>query len=119
MKVLEEIQRSFREYTGPGAGAIAAVVLVLAALVLAAVLIRHYASPAARAARRRLDLFRSIAVANQLSLVERETLLRVARHYEIEDPIQLFVKRSLFEAAVPALKLDSETSESIRKKLYV
>lgn len=117
--VFEEMGKGFRDRVGLEPWAWGLILLILGALIGAAVVVRQLSSPAARAARFRKRLFHTLADANSLSSAEREILLQVARHYQVDDPVQLYIKRSLFEGALPALRVDSTTADALRKKLYL
>lgn len=116
--VFEEMGKGFRDHMGGKPWMWGVVLLVLGGLIAAAVILRYFTSPAARAGRLRKRLFRTLADANGLTAPEREILLQVARHYQVDDPVQLYIKRSLFEGALPALRLDSTAADALRKKLY-
>ncbi len=118
MNVFEDIGRGFRRSSGVDAWVVLGVVAFVAAVCLVLLLVRHYTSPGARAARLRKSVFRRLTEANHLTPAERDILLQIARHYQVSDPVELFLKRSLFEAALTVLKVDAAVADPMRRKLY-
>lgn len=92
--------------------------LSIGVLCLAIYVLRRLLSPEARAARVKKALFRKLAAANGLGSEERAMLKRIADYYRLEDPAQIFLKRSLFEGAQSSLSIDSSLADALRKKLY-
>lgn len=118
MNPLEEIGRGFRGATGATPVFLAVFVAVLVALIVILLIVRRRTSPAARADRFRKDLLRRLAEASGLTSAERDLLAHITKHYQIDDPIEIFLKRSLFEAALPVLRLDLAVADQLRRKLY-
>jgi hypothetical protein len=63
-------------------------------------------------------LFRRLARANGLDRSETELLESVSRRVLPDNPPEIFVRRSLFESALPAMNLNPELAQSVRKKVY-
>ncbi len=94
------------------------ILLSIGVLCLAIYLFRRFMSPEAKAARIKSALFRKLAIANHLASNERALLKRIAEYYRLENPAEIFLKRSLFEGAQSSLAVESSTADALRKKLY-
>ena len=87
-------------------------------MMLVGFMVQSHFTPAGRRERLRRRTFRDFAAANALTGPETSTLLRVARHCHLENPVFIFVRRSLFESSVPDLEIPEEEAEAIRGKVY-
>jgi len=114
-EALEEVSRSFREYSRSQASVAAVVGSLLAAAAVAA-LIYVLLSGRERMVGRRV--FRRLARASGLAKGEVSLLVLVSRRVLPDNPPEIFVRRSLFEGAVADMNADAATVESIRKKVY-
>lgn len=114
-EALEEISRSFREYSrSRGSGA-----LIFGALLaggVAVALVFAFLSGRQRMVGRRT--FRRLARASGLAKAEASLLATVSRRVLPDNPPEIFVRRSLFEGAVADLRADPGLVESVRKKVY-
>jgi len=117
-EILEEISRGFRGQIGSFPRVAALALLGIAAVGVSLLWLRGRlrgrvsADPAAR------ELFRHLCRVNKLASPESRMLARIARVYEMRDPVELFVRRSLFEGAASALGVEGGLIESVRRKLY-
>lgn len=114
-EALEEVSRSFREYTQSQSPLMLGAVGLLAAGVVSG-LVYAFLSGRQRTVGQRL--FRRLARASGLSPVETGLLESVSRRVLPDNPPEIFVRRSLFESALPAMNLPAATAESVRKKVY-
>jgi len=98
-----------------------ALILLLAILaVLGAAGAALYASfsARARAGRRAWRTFLEFAGASGLSREEAALLMGVARRLALENPVLIFVRRSLFETAAAGSGIDPARADSLRSKVY-
>ncbi len=114
-EALEEVSRSFREYTQSQSPLMMGAVGLLAAGVVSG-LVYAFLSGRERTVGHRL--FRRLARASGLTPVETDLLASVSRRVLPDNPPEIFVRRSLFESALPALNLNATLAESVRKKVY-
>jgi hypothetical protein len=115
VETLEKIKKSFGEYTQSQGDTALVVAVILASLVVALLL---YSFLPSRAQFLRWRLFHEFSEASGLSAPESKLLMRVAERVQPDDPAALFVKRSLFEAAVADLGLDPSLAAPLRRKVY-
>ena len=112
---LAKVSQSFREYS-QGHGSTAIVVAgVFLVLVLASVL---YTMIAARRGAAHWRTFRDFAEASGLTSAETKLFVYVAERVQPENPVALFVKRSVFETAVLDLGIDAGRAGVLRRKVY-
>jgi hypothetical protein len=74
-----------------------------------------------RAARRRRAAdrrFKELAKAHRLPSSDRQMLLAMARHLELDEPGLLFVRRSLFESAAQECGFAEDRVDVLRRELY-
>lgn len=90
--------------------------LLLAALALAAIAVREFASPAARQRRARWRRHRMLAAANGLTDDETRALWRLARTARLAEPAVAFVRPSLLDSG--HAELDGDTLAALRRKLF-
>jgi hypothetical protein len=115
---LEKIAGSFKEqFGGRGSGCLI-FLLFIAVAVLSVALVRILFSPAAKARRASRARFRQLAAASQLNREESRLLARIAENYQLEPASLIFVKRSIFEAAMQSLSVDSARADAVRQKIY-
>jgi hypothetical protein len=114
-EALEQVSRGFREYSRSQSPFMIGVVALLAAGVVAS-LVYAFLSGRVRTVGERL--FRRLARANGLDRSETELLESVSRRVLPDNPPEIFVRRSLFESALPAMNLNPELAQSVRKKVY-
>ena len=114
-EALEEISRSFRDYSrSQGSGALVFGLLVAAGAVAA--LVYAYRSGRHRMVGRRT--FYKLARASRLARKETSLLVEVSRRVLPDNPPEIFVRRSLFESAVADMSADAALVTSVRKKVY-
>jgi len=93
-------------------------VAVLAVLAGAGAVLYRLFSARAREARRARRTFLEFSGASGLTGPEAGLLMDVARRLALENPVLLFARRSLFEAAAGEFGIDPARAESLRKKVY-
>ncbi|HEU4338640.1 MAG TPA: hypothetical protein VFS19_01110 [Planctomycetota bacterium] len=74
-----------------------------------------------KSARRRRSSgrrFRELAKVNRLPAGERQLLLAMARHLELDEPGLIFVRRSLFETAAREGGFREDRVDVLRRELY-
>jgi hypothetical protein len=114
-EALEEISRSFREYSrSQGSAAIIVGLLLLAGA--GAALVYAFVSGRDRMIGRRT--FHRLAKASGLAKSEISLLANVSRRVLPDNPPEIFVRRSLFESAVADMSADAALVTSVRKKVY-
>ncbi|MBV8879901.1 MAG: hypothetical protein JO332_08065 [Planctomycetaceae bacterium] len=114
-EALEQVSRGFREYSQSRSS----LALVVGLLLLAGVgvaLIYAFLSGRDRMIGRRT--FRRLVRASGLAKAEASLLAAVSRRVLPDNPPEIFVRRSLFETAVAAMKADEAVVQSLRKKVY-
>lgn len=110
---LEEVSRGFRER--PQSPLMIAVVALMAAGIVASLV---YAFLSGRQKTVSQRMFRRFARASGLSGAEAGLLEAVARKTLPDNQPEIFVRRSLFESAVPSMNLNAELVQSVRTKVY-
>lgn len=114
-EALEEVSRSFREYSR-SQSSLAVIAGALLAAAAAAALIYALLSGRERLVGRRV--FRRLARASGLAKREMALLVSVSRRVLPDNPPEIFVRRSLFEGAVADMNADDAIVQSVRKKVY-
>ena len=112
---LSKVSQSFREYSeGQGWLALVVGVVILVAILLV-ILLNLLATRRTSAPWR---AFREFSDVNGLTPEETRLFESVAERVQPEDPVALFVKRSLFEGAAQEQQLDPAAVAAIREKVY-
>ncbi len=114
-EALEQVSKGFRDYTQSQSPLMIGVVALLAAGVVASLVYAFLSGRGGTAAQR---LFRRLAKASGLDPGETELLASVSRRVLPDNPPEIFVRRSLFESALPAMKVSPAMAESVRRKVY-
>jgi hypothetical protein len=112
---LGEVSSSFRRYSEDQGGLALAVAAVFLGLILLAVL---YSLLSRRSRAAHWRLFRQFAEASGLSSSEAKMMVFVAERVQLDNPLALFVKRSLFESAVSDLGIEAGLASALRRKVY-
>jgi len=112
---LGEVSSSFRRYSEDQGGLAIAVAAVFLALIVLAVL---YGLLSRRSRAAHWRLFRQFAEASGLSSSESKLMVFVAERVQADNPLALFVKRSLFESAVTDLGIEASLASALRRKVY-
>jgi hypothetical protein len=92
------------------------VALFIVLLVL--IYLRGRYSSHARRRRASARRFKELAKVNRLPASDRQLLLAMARHLELDEPGLIFVRRSLFEAAAAQGGFKPERVDVLRRELY-
>lgn len=112
---LTKVSQSFKEYS-QGQGTMAVVVAgAFLVLILAAIL---YSLVSARRSSAHWRTFRYFAEASGLTSAETKLFIFIAERVQPDNPVALFVKRSIFENAVQDLGVDAGRAGVLRRKLY-
>jgi len=114
-EALEEVSRGFREYSRSQSPLMIGVVALMAAGVVAS-LVYAFLSGRRRTVGQRM--FRRLARASGLDRFEADLLEAVSRRAMPDNPPEIFVRRSLFENAVPSMNLNAALVQSVRIKVY-
>jgi hypothetical protein len=118
-ETLRQLHSRLVEFVGSSgkAQAIEAGAAILVILLVLIYLRGHYSSHARRrrSSRKR---FAQLARANRLNAGDRQLLLAMARHLELEEPGLLFVRRSYFETAAEQGGFKPERVEVLRREIY-
>ena len=118
-ETLRQLHGRLVEFVGSSgkAQAIEAGAAILVILLVLIYLRGHYSSHARRrrSSRKR---FAQLARANRLNAGDRQLLLAMARHLELEEPGLLFVRRSYFETAAEQGGFKPERVEVLRREIY-
>ena len=112
---LEEISRSFQEYTRSQSGAAVFFGLLVAAGAVVTLVVVVRSGREQMIGRR---TFYRLARASGLAKNERSLLVAVSRRVLPDNPPEIFVRRSLFESAVADMTVDAAVVTSVRKKVY-
>ena len=94
---------------------VAAAVLVI---LLVLIYLRGHFSAHARRRRSSQKRFKQLVRAHALPASDRQLLVAMARHLELEEPGLIFVRRSLFEAAAEQGGFKAERVEILRREIY-
>jgi len=94
-------------------GGVALFVVLLVLLYL-----RSRFSKSARRRRSSGRRFRELAKVNRLPAGERQLLLAMARHLELDEPGLIFVRRSLFETAAREGGFREDRVDVLRRELF-
>ena len=112
---LAKVSQSFKEYS-QGQGSLAIVVAgVFVLLILGAI---FYSLVSVRRKSAHWRTFREFAEASGLNSQETKLLIYVAERVQPENPVALFVKRTVFETAVHDLNLEPARAGILRRKVY-
>jgi hypothetical protein len=87
-------------------------------LLLVLIYLRGRYSKSARRRRAASRRFKELAKAHRLPLSDRQMLLAMANHLELEEPGLLFVRRSLFESAAREGDFREDRVDLLRRELY-
>ena len=93
---------------------VAALLLILIVFIF----LRGRFSKPARKRRKAGRRFRELARQNRLGAGDRQVLLAMAKHLELDEPGLLFVRRSLFESAAEQGNFKPERVDVLRRELY-
>ncbi len=91
---------------------------VLGFLVAGFALYRWRNSAGVRIRRACSASFNDLAGGNQLSRRQRDLLWRAARAEGMEDPLEIYLRRSIFEARIVHTPATPEEISDLRRKLY-
>jgi hypothetical protein len=112
---LAKVSQSFKEYS-QGQGTLAIIVAgVFVLLILGAI---FYSLVSARRKSAHWRTFRDFAEASGLTSQETKLLIYVAERVQPENPVALFVKRTVFETAVHDLNIEAARATILRRKVY-
>ena len=112
---LAKVSQGFREYS-QGQGSMAFIVAgVFVLLILASI---FYSMVTARRKSAPWRTFREFAEASGLTSPETKLLIYVAERVQPDNPVALFVRRSVFEGAVQDLNIDADRAGNLRRKVY-
>lgn len=112
---LTQVSRSFQDYS-KGQGSLAIVVAaVFLVLILASI---FYSLISARRGAAHWRTFKDFAAASGLTSQETKLLIFVAERAQPDNPVALFVKRSVFESAVQDLAIEPARAGVLRRKVY-
>ena len=112
---LTQVSRSFKDYS-KGQGSLAIIVAtVFLVLILAAI---FYSLISARRSSAHWRTFKGFAAASGLTSQETKLLIFVAERAQPDNPVALFVKRSVFESAVQDLAIEPARAGVLRRKVY-
>jgi hypothetical protein len=91
---------------------------VMLVFVILFIFLRGRFSAPARRRRTAGKRFRQLAKANRLTAGDRQLLMAMARHLELEEPGLIFVRRSYFEEAAEKGGFKPERVEILRREIY-
>lgn len=113
----EQISKGFSGYFNrPEMGLVVALTVLL--MIAVGFLLHYLFSERGRVARDSGRAFKDLARASGLGRKETGLLLRVARLGRLGNPALIFVRRSVFEAAVLEARLEGSPVEGLRQKVY-
>jgi hypothetical protein len=112
---LTKVSQSFKEYS-QGQGTLAIVVAAAFLIIILAAIFTSLIS--ARRGSAHWRTFREFAEASGLTAQETKLLIFVAERAQPDNPVALFVKRSVFETAVQDLGIDVPRAGILRRKVY-
>ena len=112
---LAKVSQSFKEYS-QGQGTLAIVVAGVFVLFILGAL--FYSLVVARRKSAHWRTFRQFAEASGLSQPETKLLIYVAERAQPENPVALFVKRTVFETAIQDLNIEPARAVVLRRKVY-
>jgi hypothetical protein len=92
------------------------VALFIVLLIL--IYLRGRFSKSARRRRASGRRFRELARVNALPAADRQLLLAMARHLELDEPGLIFIRRSLFETAAQQGNFKPDRVDVLRRELY-
>jgi hypothetical protein len=112
---LAKVSQSFKEYS-QGQGSLAVILAgVFVLLILGAI---FYSLVSTRRKSAHWRTFREFAEASGLTSQETKLLMFVAERVQPDNPVALFVKRTVFETAVQDLNLEAARAGILRRKVY-
>ncbi len=112
---LSKVSQSFKDYS-KGQGSLAIVVAtVFLALIVVSI---FYSMVSARRSSAHWRTFKGFAAASGLTSQETKLLIFVAERTQPDNPVALFVKRSVFESAVQDLAIEPTRAGVLRQKVY-
>ena len=112
---LSKVSQGFRDYS-KGQGSLAVVVAgVFLVLILVSVL---YSVLSARRGAAHWRTFRDFAEASGLTSAETKQFIFIAERVLPDNPVALFLKRSVFENAVQELAIEPSRAGLLRRKVY-
>ena len=112
---LAKVSQSFKDYS-KGQGSMAVIVAgVFAVLILCSI---FYSLVTARRKSAHWRTFRDFAEASGLTAPETKLLIYLAERVQPDNPVALFVKRTVFENAVQDLNVDAARAGILRRKVY-
>lgn len=118
-ETLRQLHQWLVDTTGSeqAAQAIEGVSVVFVVVLVLVYLKGRYSGPARRrrSAKKR---FQQLSRINRLTAGDRQLLLAMARHLELEEPGLLFVRRSLFETAAEQGGFKPERVDVLRREIY-
>ena len=119
MDTIRQLHQRLVDFIGSDgkAKAIEAGAVILVVLLVLIYLRGHY-SASSRRRRASAHRFKVVASAHGLPSADRQLLLAMARTLELEEPGLIFVRRSLFEAAVEQGNFKAERVDVLRRELY-
>ena len=112
---LAKVSQGFREYS-QGQGSMAIVIAGVFLVLILALLFFGLVSTRRKSARWRT--FREFAEASGLTPAETKSLIFVAERTQPDNPLALFVKRSVFEGSVQDLGIEADRVAALRRKVY-
>ena len=118
VKIWDKITSGTEGQISPGNIILLVVVLLVVVSVALFLLYRWRNSPEAKARRLRRARFNEVGSVNGLSSFEIGLLWKVARDEGLEDPLEIYFRRSLFEAKVANSSASPEQISRIRSQLY-
>lgn len=118
MELFDKISKGFRDYVSMQPVTLLLLVMGAAVIVLSVMALNSFAAQRRRQSPLSRRIFKTLARVHGLSRSEARLLRLIAHHYEIRDPVTLFVRRSLFENGCASLRLDPAAADSVRRKIY-
>ena len=112
---LAKVSQSFKEYS-QGQGSMA--VIVAGAFVVLILCSIFYSLLSAHRKSAHWRTFRDFAEASGLTSPETKLLIYLAERVQPDNPVALFVKRTVFENAVQDLNVEPARAGILRRKVY-
>ena len=114
----EQITTGMRSNITPANGLVVGGIILFALLVTFVAFAYWRNSPETRARRLRRAKFDEVGNASGLSSPECRILWKVARAEGLEDPLEIYFRRSVFEARVGGSSASPDQVSEMRSKLY-
>jgi len=112
---LSKVSQGFKDYS-KGQGSMAVIVAgVFLILILVSI---FYSLVSARRGSAHWRTFKEFAAASGLTSAETKLLIFLAERVQPDNPVALFVKRSIFESAVQDLAIEPARAGALRRKVY-